>query len=184
MAWSRWRARWKRPDGAPVSMTLTSTLLRRRASRRNPRIPTIPAGRFHGETVDVSAVGSSPRAPMWCVKRRWVAVSMAVGCRGGCCGSWCAGSGCGGGPGRAVNRLGFDGGSDDTEGSLSWDRRSTPMNCGGGPRGWSWMHWPIRREPRVRCAGSPRIWAFTPRLYGPGSRRPRSTWSEAGNHHR
>ena len=83
-----------------------------------------------------------------------------------------------------LNRPGFDGGSDDTEGSLSWDRRSTPMNCGGGPRGWSWMHWPIRRGPRVRCAGSPRSWAFTPRLYGPGSRRPRATWSEAGNHHR
>ena len=67
MAWSRWRARWKRPDGAPVSMTLTSTLLRRRTSRRNPRIPTISAGRFHGEAADVSAVdtgllvGSTPR---------------------------------------------------------------------------------------------------------------------------
>ena len=67
MAWSRWRARWKRPDGAPVSMTLTSTSLRRRTSRRNPRIPTISAGRFHGEAADVSAVdtgllvGSTPR---------------------------------------------------------------------------------------------------------------------------
>ena len=28
-----------------------------------------------------------------------------------------------------LNRSGFDGGSDDTEGSLSWDRRSTPMSC-------------------------------------------------------
>lgn len=106
MTWSRWRPRWKRPDGAPVSMTLTSTLLRRRTSRRKPRIPTIPAGRFHGETFDVSAVDTEPLwdrvlgAPMWCVKWRWVAVSKAVGCRGGCCGSWCAGSGCGGGPGR------------------------------------------------------------------------------------
>ena len=26
-------------------------------------------------------------------------------------------------------------GSDDTEGSLSWDRRSTPMSCASGPRG-------------------------------------------------
>ena len=53
--------------GAPVSMTLTSTLLRRRTSRRNPRIPTIPAGGFRGEAADVSAVdtwllvGSTPR---------------------------------------------------------------------------------------------------------------------------
>ena len=67
MAWSRWRARRKRRDGAPVSMTLTSTLLRRRTSRRNPRIPTIPAGGFCGEVADVSAVdtwllvGSTPR---------------------------------------------------------------------------------------------------------------------------
>ena len=28
-----------------------------------------------------------------------------------------------------VNRPGFDGGSDDTDGSLSWDRGSTPMSC-------------------------------------------------------
>ncbi len=34
-----------------------------------------------------------------------------------------------------VNRPGFDGGSDDTEGSLSWDRRSTPMSCASEPRG-------------------------------------------------
>ena len=34
-----------------------------------------------------------------------------------------------------VNRPGFDGGGDDTEGSLSWDRRSIPMSCGSGPRG-------------------------------------------------
>lgn len=34
-----------------------------------------------------------------------------------------------------VNRPGFDGGSDDTEGSLSWDVRSTPMSCASGPRG-------------------------------------------------
>ena len=36
---------------------------------------------------------------------------------------------------NAMNRPGFDEGSDDTEGSLSWDRRSTPMSCGSGPRG-------------------------------------------------
>ena len=34
-----------------------------------------------------------------------------------------------------VNHPGFDGGSDDTEGSLSWDRRSTPMSCASEPRG-------------------------------------------------
>ena len=34
-----------------------------------------------------------------------------------------------------LNRPGFDGGSDDTEGSLSWDRRSTPMSCASEPRG-------------------------------------------------
>ena len=34
-----------------------------------------------------------------------------------------------------VNRPGFDGGSDDTEGSLSWDRRSIPMSCASEPRG-------------------------------------------------
>ena len=34
-----------------------------------------------------------------------------------------------------MNRPGFDGGSDDTEGSLSWDRRSTPMSCVSEPRG-------------------------------------------------
>lgn len=28
-----------------------------------------------------------------------------------------------------VNHPGFDGGSDDVEGSLSWDRRSIPMGC-------------------------------------------------------
>ena len=39
-------------------------------------------------------------APMWCVKRLRVAVSMAVGRRVRRCGSWRAGSGCGGGPGR------------------------------------------------------------------------------------
>ena len=37
------------------------------------------------------------------------------------------------GPGLGVNRPGFDGGSDDTEGSLSWDRRSIPMSCVSGP---------------------------------------------------
>ena len=37
---------------------------------------------------------------------------------------------------RRLNRPGFDGGSDDTEGSLSWDRKSTPMNCASEPRGW------------------------------------------------
>ena len=35
----------------------------------------------------------------------------------------------------ALNRPGFDGGSDDTEGSLSWDRRSIPMSCASEPRG-------------------------------------------------
>ena len=35
----------------------------------------------------------------------------------------------------SVNRPGFDGGSDDMEGSLSWDRRSTPMSCASEPRG-------------------------------------------------
>ena len=34
-----------------------------------------------------------------------------------------------------LNRPGVDGGSDDTEGSLSWDRRSAPMSCASGPRG-------------------------------------------------
>ena len=34
-----------------------------------------------------------------------------------------------------VNRPGFDAGSDDTEGSLSWDRRSIPMSCASEPRG-------------------------------------------------
>ena len=34
-----------------------------------------------------------------------------------------------------LNRPGFDGGSDDTEGSLSWDRRSTPMSCASELRG-------------------------------------------------
>ena len=34
-----------------------------------------------------------------------------------------------------LNRPGFDGGSDDTEGSLSWDRRSIPMSCASEPRG-------------------------------------------------
>ena len=34
-----------------------------------------------------------------------------------------------------VSRPRFDGGSDDTEGSLSWDRRSTPMSCASEPRG-------------------------------------------------
>ena len=33
------------------------------------------------------------------------------------------------------NRPGFDGGSDDVEGSLSWDRRSIPMSCASEPRG-------------------------------------------------
>ena len=37
--------------------------------------------------------------------------------------------------GISLNRSGFDGGSDDTEGSLSWDRRSTPMSCASEPRG-------------------------------------------------
>lgn len=32
-----------------------------------------------------------------------------------------------------MNRPGFDGGSDDTEGSLSWDRRGIPMGCASGP---------------------------------------------------
>ena len=36
---------------------------------------------------------------------------------------------------EALNRPGFDGGSDDTEGSLSWDRRSTPMSCASELRG-------------------------------------------------
>ena len=40
-----------------------------------------------------------------------------------------------------LNRPGFDGGSDDTEGSLSWDRRSTPMSCASEPRGWRWTRW-------------------------------------------
>ena len=39
-------------------------------------------------------------APMWCVKRRWVAVLLAVDRRGCRFGSWRAGSGRGGGPGR------------------------------------------------------------------------------------
>ena len=43
-------------------------------------------------------------APMWCVKRWWVAVLLGAGRRGCCFGSWHAGSGCGGGPGRG--RLG------------------------------------------------------------------------------
>ena len=76
--------RQKRNDGASVSMTLTSTLLMRRTSRRNPRIPTIPAGGFRGEVADVSAVdtwllvGSTPRgrrdtgsSPSWPTPRGW-----------------------------------------------------------------------------------------------------------------
>jgi len=39
-----------------------------------------------------------------------------------------------------LNCPGFDGSSDDTEGILPWDRRSTPMNW-RGPRGWLWRHW-------------------------------------------
>ena len=34
-----------------------------------------------------------------------------------------------------VSRPGFDGGGDDAEGSLSWDRRSTPMSFANGLRG-------------------------------------------------
>ena len=34
-----------------------------------------------------------------------------------------------------LNRPGFGGGSDDTEGSLSWDRRSIPMSCASELRG-------------------------------------------------
>ena len=73
-----------------------------------------------------------------------------------------------------LNRPGFDGGSDDTEGSLSWDRRSIPMSCASEPRGWRWTRWLTRRGPRVRSAGSARSWVSTPRLCAPGSRRPRS----------
>ena len=36
---------------------------------------------------------------------------------------------------HGVNRPGFGGGGDDTEGSLSWDRRGTPMSCGSELRG-------------------------------------------------
>ena len=36
---------------------------------------------------------------------------------------------------RVVNHPGFDGGGDDTEGSLSWDRRSIPMSCASELRG-------------------------------------------------
>ena len=36
---------------------------------------------------------------------------------------------------EVINRPGFDGGSDNTEGSLPWDRRGTPMSCESGPRG-------------------------------------------------
>ena len=74
-----------------------------------------------------------------------------------------------------MNRPGFDGGSDDTEGSLSWDRKSTPMSCAGEPRGWRWRRWLARLGPRARSVGSARSWVSTPRLCAPGSRRPRST---------
>ena len=76
--------------------------------------------------------------------------------------------------GISLNRSGFDGGSDDTEGSLSWDRRSTPMSCASEPRGWLWTRWLTRRGPRARSAGSPTSWVSTPRLCAPGSRRPKS----------
>ena len=34
-----------------------------------------------------------------------------------------------------MSRPGFGGGGDDAEGSLSWDRRGTPMSCASEPRG-------------------------------------------------
>ena len=46
----------KRPDGLSVSMVLTSQAHRRRTPKKNPRIPTIPTGRFGGRIVHVSAV--------------------------------------------------------------------------------------------------------------------------------
>ena len=73
-----------------------------------------------------------------------------------------------------LNRPGFDGGSDDVEGSLSWDSRSIPMSCASEPRGWRWRRWLTRRGPGARSAGSARSWVSTPRLCAPGSRRPRS----------
>ena len=48
-------------DGVWVSMVLTSQAHRRRAPRKNRRIPTIPTGRFGGWLVDVSAVDTGPR---------------------------------------------------------------------------------------------------------------------------
>ena len=52
------------------------------------------------------------------------------------------------GGGEHVNRPGFDGGSDDMEGSLSWDRRSTLMSCASAPRGRPWRRWPTQHGPR------------------------------------
>ena len=54
-----------------------------------------------------------------------------------------------------MNHPGFDGGSDDTEGSLSWDRRSIPMSCVSGPRGRALeaLAYPARAKGAIRRIG-------------------------------
>ena len=75
-----------------------------------------------------------------------------------------------------VSSHGFDGGSDDTEGSLSWDSRKYPAGAArAGHEDGRWRRWRTRLGPRARSAESPTSWASTPRLCAPGSRRPRST---------
>ena len=77
---------------------------------------------------------------------------------------------------RALNRPGFGGGGDDTEGSLSWDSRKYPdelreratrTGVGGAGRSGAGQGC----DPQ----DSARSWVSTPRLCAPGSRRPRST---------
>ena len=48
----------KRAGRSLVSMVLTSQAHRRCTPKKNPRIPTIPTGRFGGRIVDVSAVNT------------------------------------------------------------------------------------------------------------------------------
>ena len=84
-----------------------------------------------------------------------------------------------------MNRPGFDGGSDDTEGSLSWDRRSIPMSCASEPRGRALeaLADPARAKGAIgRIADELGVHPEALRTWvkkASGRRRP-----EAGNHHR